>query len=275
MESRARAPARPCDERRSGTHRKEFTMRKNLWLVVAAVGLWFAVPDVGRAGLITFDEYYVAGVPVTINHGGFPNAAVLTDSYAAEGVHFNGPNNGDGTLNGGAILYDRNDLFNFGVTPHSGDNVLAFNRNSQVGGFFSIFPPYVGAPSGKATDPETITFDSTQSQVSIWAAGGLESHQFLIQGFDANNSLVSSQTLTTQNWSELTVSGGGIQSVVLSEIGGAYDSWVYDDLSFTPDGVGVVELAGDPSGAPEPGSLVLLGIGGFGLAGWRWRMAKR
>jgi hypothetical protein len=81
--------------------------------------------------------------------------------------------------------------------------------------------------------------------------------------------------VTTQNWSELTVSGGGIQSVVLSEIGGAFDSWVYDDLSFTADGGGSVSVAGGASGAPEPGGLVLLSLGGFGLAGWRWRMAKR
>ena len=108
-------------------------------------------------------------------------------------------------------------------------------------------------PTGMATDPETITFDSTQSQVSIWAAGGLLPHQFLIQGFDANNSLVDSQTVTTQDWSELTVSGGGIQSVVLSELGGTYDSWVYDDLSFTPDGS--VSVAGTPehgTGAGQP-----------------------
>jgi len=236
-------------------------MRKNLWLVVAAVGLWLAVPGLGRAGLITFDEASVAGVQVPVNYF-YSDGAVLTDSYAAEGVRFSGPQNGDGTVNGGIILYNAGGkLHDFGVAPHSGTNVLAFNRMAQLGGFL---PPF--SPTGKATDPETITFDSTQSQVSIWAAGGLQAHQFLIQGFDANNSLVDSQTVTTQDWSQLTVSGGGIQSVVLSEIGSPFDSWVYDDLSFTPDGASV------SGSAPEPGSLVLLGIGGFGLVGWRWRM---
>jgi hypothetical protein len=244
-------------------------MRKNLWPAIAAVGLCLMVPCLGRAGLITFDESYVAGVPVTVNFGGLQHGTALTESYAAEGVHFSGPNNGDGTVNGGAIVNDPGDLYNFGAAPHSGNNFLAFNRNAQLGGGF-FFPPFFGGPTGKATDPETITFDSTQSQVSIWAAGGLQAHQFLIQGFDASNSLVDSQTVTTQDWSELTVSGGGIQSVVLTEIGFAGDSWVYDDLSFTPDGVAAVN--GGPNGAPEPGSLVLLSLGGFGLAGWRWRL---
>jgi hypothetical protein len=246
-------------------------MRKNLWLVVAAVGLSLAAPGLGQAGLITFDEQYVAGVPVTVNYNGLQNATVLTQSYAAEGVHFSGPDHGDGSVNGGVILNNPGDQFNFGVTPLSGNNILAFNRNADVGGVFSFLSPFVPLPTGKATDPETITFDSTQSQVSIWAAGGLLAHQFLIQGFDANNSLVSSQTLTTQGWSELTVSGGGIQSVALSEIGGAYDSWVYDDLSFTPDGGSVTVAGGPGNAAPEPGGLVLLSLGGFGLAGWRWR----
>jgi|SRR5665213_1173328 len=61
----------------------------------------------------------------------------------------------------------------------------------------------------------------------------------------------------------------------LHKVGDADDSWVYDDLSFTPDGGGTAVVAASPNSAPEPGSLVLLGMGGFGLAGWRWRTRKR
>ncbi len=138
-------------------------MRMNLW-AVAAVGLCLAVPNLGRAGLITFDEPYVAGIPVAVNFG-LTGATVLTDSYGAEGVLFSGPNNGDGTLNGGVILSNPGDQFNFGAAPLSGNNVLAFNRNAKVGGGFPFFPPFIiPPPAGMATDPETITFDSTQSQ---------------------------------------------------------------------------------------------------------------
>lgn len=253
-------------------------MRKYLWPAVAAVGLCLALPDLGQAGLITFDDQYVAGIPVPVNYN-LVQATPLTDSYAAEGVHFSGPNNNDGTVNGGAIVEDvpfymaPGDYLNFGVLPHSGTNMLAFNRNAQLGGSSYYYGGPIGLP-GQATDPETITFDSAQSRVSIWAAGGLEAHQFLIQGFDPNNNLVSSQTLTTQGWAQLTVSAGDIQSVVLTEIGGIHDSWVYDDLSFTPSDLTIVVAGIGNSLAPEPGSFVLLSLGGLGLAGLRRRMGK-
>jgi hypothetical protein len=233
-------------------------VRKTLWAAAVAAALCLAAPGAGRAGLLTFDEPFVAGVPNPAASA-FSFTRPLTEFYAPMGVHFSGPD----PFSGGAILSDDS---NFGVSAHSGTNFLAFNRSASYGGFFPPWlPPFFG---GKATDPETIAFDDPQSSVSIWAAGGFRAHTFQMQAFGAGNVLLGTDTLTTQDWSQLTVAASGIQSVVLTEIGKPWDSWVYDDLSFTPQ-------AGDPSGAPEPASLTLLGLAGIGLAGWRWRGRMR
>lgn len=240
-------------------------MRKHLWPAVAALALGLAAPATGRAGLITFDEPFVAGVPNSAPTT-FAFASPLTQLYAPMGVHFAGPD----AFSGGVILNDGSafGFADFGVTAHSGSNFLAFNRNATYGPPFPIF----SFPGGSASDPETISFDAPQSQVSIWAAGGWLPHNFQMQAFDAGGNLLATDTLITQGWSQLTVSGSGIASVVLTETGGPWDAWVYDDLSFTADAgggvTGVVDPSGDPKGAPEPAGLVLLGLGGLGFAGW-------
>ncbi len=102
-----------------------------------------------------------------------------------------------------------------------------------------------------------------------------------MQAYDAGGHLLSSDELTTKGWSQLTVSGEGITMVTLTEIGKPWDSWVYDDLSFTPidpagpalDGV-AAGVKNDARTAPEPASVVLLGLGGLGLTGWLRRRAK-
>ena len=250
-------------------------MRKIPWAAVTAAALCLAAPGLGRAGIITFDEQYVGGLPVPVSYNGFASSpwsgpTPLTEAYAPMGVHFSGPSAGSG----GVILsdppnyspYGGPDQFGFGVLPHSGNNVLAFNGNAGVG----FTAPWFGfVPTGTASGPETITFDDPQSSVSIWAAGGWLSRKFQLQAFGASNNLLATDTLSTQDWSQLSVSASGIQYVVLTELGHAWDSWLLDDLSFTPDAS--VGVNGDPGRAPEPASLVLLGLGGAALAGWRWR----
>lgn len=235
-------------------------MRKALWAAGAAAALCLAVPGAGRAGLITFDEASIAGVPNPAASS-FINTSPLTEFYGPLGIHFSGPD----PFSGGAILSDDG---NFGVSAHSGANFLAFNRNASYSGIFPFGDPPIFA--GKATDPETISFDDPQSSVSIWAAGGFRKHKFQLQAFDAGNNLLASDTLSTQGWEQLSVSASDIASVVLTEIGGPADAWVYDDLSFTP-------ATGEINGgkAPEPASFVLLGLGGLGVAGWGWRSVRR
>jgi len=145
----------------------------------------------------------------------------LSELYAPLGVHFSGPDSNDG----GAIL---DQAGAFGVDAHSGRNFLAFNRLSVMGDF------------GIPRDPETITFDTLASNISIFAAGGTTAKTFLMQGFDANGSLVAFDTLTTLDWAELQIASPlGIRSVrllVTNPIEEAF-GFVFDDLSvdFVPE----------------------------------------
>ena len=248
-------------------------MRKTPWAAVAAAVLCLDTCGSSRADIITFDEPYVAGVPNPVAPSFssayiFNPATPLTEFYAPMGVHFSGPSGGSG----GAILSDG---ANFGISAHSGRNFLAFNRNAAYSGGIWYLPVFAGG--GTASDPETITFDDPQSSVSIWAAGGFAAHKFQMQAFGVSDNLLATDTLTTKGWSELTVSGSGIESVTLTEIGHAWDSWVYDDLSYTPiasAGIGA-DFKTETRAAPEPASLALLGLGGAGFAAWRWRTCRR
>ena len=248
-------------------------MRKPLWAAFAAAALCLTAPVSGGAGVITFDEQYVGGLPVPVSYQGLASSpwnslTPLTEAYAPMGVHFAGPD----WASGGVIVndppnfspYGGPDQYGFGVLPHSGQNVLAFNRNAVIGNWWTGL--------GTASDPETISFDDPQSAVSIWAAGGWKGRKFTLEAFDGIGDLLASDSLTTQDWSQLSVSASGIQYVTLTETGHWWDSWVYDDLSFTADTS--VTVNGDGSRSPEPAGLVLAGLGGLGLVGWRWRRRK-
>lgn len=149
----------------------------------------------------------------------------LEEFYAPLGVHFWGPDGPNGR-DGGAI-FDQDS--NFGINPRSGRNFLGFNR----------LPFVTFMDGGKPRDPETITFDTLATHVSIFAGAGIVL-TFFMQGFDANGVLVASDTLTTQQWGELEVaSPSGIKSVQLSCLDPDFVAlyFVYDDLSvdFVPE----------------------------------------
>lgn len=151
----------------------------------------------------------------------FSETVPLTELYAPLGVHFAGPQPGEG----GAILDRR---ANFGVEPHSGEAFLAFNRRTY------------------AKDPETIEFDTVQTYVEIYAAGVVEFTNYRMDGYNGGNLLVSDALgVPAGSWGMMSISAGrGFDTVVLTQTAGHF-AFVYDDLTFVP----------------EPGTLTLLLLG--------------
>ena len=194
-----------------------------------------------HAVTITFDTD-ASGNPLTAP-GTFFLTTPLTTLYAPLGVTFSGPT----PSSGGAIL---DQSAGFGLNALSGTNFLAFNR----------FAGY--ANGGQPTDPETISFRSPVTTVSIFAAGGTNVDTFLLQAFNSANVLVASDTISTQGFAQLQVSGSDIVRVMLTQVGDS--AFVYDNLSFT---FGIAQ-------APEPATLGLLAVGLAGLAFGRRRFTR-
>jgi hypothetical protein len=196
--------------------------------------LGLAVFSVGPAThgqtLITFDTD-AQGNPLTAPPL-FINAMPLTTLYSTLGVTFSGPAGYDG----GAIL---NEAGNFGINPLSGENFLALNTGDRL-------------EDGRTQQyPETITFSTTQSSVSIYAAGGTVTGVFTMTAYDSFNNVLGTDTVSAFNtWEPLSISATGIASVVLTETSNNRAViGVYDNLSFT-------------SSVPEPSTLALAELGG-------------
>ncbi len=209
-------------------------------LSIATIGTAFitlGTVNTAQAGLINFDTD-ANGNPINAPSI-FIDSTALTNLYAPLGVNFSGP----AQLSGGSIL---NQSSNFGVSALSGSNFLAFNRGSIL------------SDGGLPTDPETISFTDLIGDFSIFASGGSNSNTFQLQAFDINNLLLGTATITTAvgEWGQLSFSSslGNISRVLLTGIG-ANNTFVYDNLSFTPASKSV----------PEPGSV--LGLLAFGACG--------
>ncbi|MES2474903.1 MAG: hypothetical protein V4640_03915 [Verrucomicrobiota bacterium] len=169
---------------------------------------------------ISFDEF--GSQP-----GLFASTVALTNEYAGVGVIFSG--NAPG--NGGGILDQSG---NFGVNALSGSNFLAFN------------PAAIFSGGGVPNSPQTISFLSGASSVSLWA-GAQFGGGFTLTAYDALNNIVDVANVANTGgaYAQLSVSGN-IAKVTMASA--TNRTWVVDDLSFeagrvsVPDGGSTLAL---------------------------------
>ena len=212
------------------SYTKTKTLTKTLHLTfLATAAILLNSVCFAEALIINFDtDAY--GNPITAPVY-FYQATPLTELYAPLGVHFSGPSVGTG----GEILNDDAAApGSIGILALSGDNFLAFD----------------GMGINNWSGPETITFDTPVSSVSIFAAAAAGyGGSFTMQAFSTEGVQLDIDTVITPvgQYSELNVSSAnGIQYVVLSEYY-SVPGWVYDNLAATP--------------VPEPESLSLFFLG--------------
>jgi hypothetical protein len=183
---------------------------------------------------ITFDE-------LGPQPSDFSSTTALTSQYNSLGVTFSG---------GGAIL-DENS--SFGVNALSGRDFLAFNEFATLSGG--------GTPSG----PETVTFATPVSSVSIYGGDG-SSETFSLAGYGAGHTLLASESSPNVGgqYTELSISAPDITSITF---GGNGSFYVFDNLTFTP-----AVSSSVPDGCS---TLIGMGIGLAGLIGLRRTMFTR
>ncbi len=144
----------------------------------------------------------------------FASTGPLRNEYSGQGVTFAGPD-----ANGGGAILDQ--CSNFGVSGFSAPNFLAFNSGATM------------QNGGIPRTPETMTFSSPMSAVSILVGSADESSLVTLEAYNAGNALVDSDSVNlSANLQLLSVSGPGIVRAVLR--GG--NVFVADDLCLLLDG---------------------------------------
>jgi hypothetical protein len=203
-------------------------------LLHGAVAGFLLAAGPARAASIFIDfDVDTTGHPITAP-ADFDHASSLRNTYAAWGVHFSGP----GVGQGGAIL----NASTFTSHALSGSNFLAFS---------AVAPGFVA--------PETITFDSLMSTVSISASPLSHPMTFTLQALNTSGAVVDTQSLllTGAGYGQLSVSSSAdIHAVVFSVSGSGFNAYVADNLSAATSPV------------PEPSVALLAALGG-GLLAWR------
>jgi len=212
------------------------------FVLFAALSLFlFSSPGDVCALTINFDD--LANAPTA-----FSQATALRNRYAPE-VIFYGPDGLTGN-DGGAIL----NLNPPPLAPLSGLNALVFSDLTQA----------VMSDGGFPVWPETIIFNTLWANVSIYVASTrTDMDHFSLIAFDGSGKQVVIDEVDTKNeWAQLSVSwADGIKSVVLTMDKKGNDAFAADNLELTTSRV-----------VPEPGTMLLLGLGVIGLGIMRRRI---
>ena len=206
-------------------------MKMTQFLRGAAAAVLVAAGSAQAASIFIDFDVDASGHPITAPSA-FDNASPLRNTYAAWGVHFSGPAAGEG----GAIL----NASTFTSHALSGSNFLAFS---------AVAPGFVA--------PETITFDSLMSTVSISASPLSHPMTFTLQALNSSGAVVDTQSLllTGAGYGQLSVSSSAdIHAVVFSVSGAGFNAYVADNLSASTSPV------------PEPSTALLAALGCGALA---------
>jgi len=197
-------------------------------LFVALSLFLFSFPGDVCALTIDFDD-----VPVT---GSFKTEGPLRDQYGNQGVHFLGL----GINDGGARLDAATARLGINAYQNS-RNFLAFNRQAD----------YTGG--GTAQWPEFIVFDDLWKTVSIYVSSTSGSDHFILRAYDSSGKLVDEESVDSKGWVSITVEWAlGIRQVELNRQENGSVSFAADSLELTTRVV------------PEPGTIILLGLGVIG-----------